>query len=44
MQDWSAQDYLKFEDERLRPVHELANAGPLKVVITIVVLGCGPGT
>ncbi|MCT6824859.1 trans-aconitate 2-methyltransferase [Bartonella apis] len=44
MQDWSAQDYLKFEDERLRPVHDLANAVPLKEVKTIVDLGCGPGT
>lgn len=44
MQDWSAKEYLKFEDDRIRPVHDLANAVPLKDVKTIVDLGCGPAT
>lgn len=44
MQDWSAKEYLKFGDDRIRPVHDLANSVPLKDVKTIVDLGCGPGT
>jgi trans-aconitate 2-methyltransferase len=43
MVSWSAAEYVKFEDDRTRPVHELLARVPMADISDAVDLGCGPG-
>jgi trans-aconitate 2-methyltransferase len=43
MADWNATQYLKFEDERTRPVSDVLGRVPLAEPGRCIDLGCGPG-
>jgi trans-aconitate 2-methyltransferase len=41
--NWSAKQYVAFEDERTRPVRDLVGALPVTDAKLVLDLGCGPG-